>query len=152
MDRPADRQTRHLARRRDQLGADERRALGRAVSCVEHYKARDHVIVEGDQLSEIRLLLEGVSCRQKAGIGGRRQITTLHMAGDFVDLHSFRLKRLDHDVAVMTACRFAVVPHEAPARDHRNPAAPHAPAVAQHDDGRSDPRERLVSAGRLLRS
>jgi CRP-like cAMP-binding protein len=29
----------------------------------------------------------------------------------FTDLHSFTLKRLDHDVVALSACSFAVVPH-----------------------------------------
>ena len=36
----------------------------------------------------------------------------LHVAGDFADLHSFTLKRLDHDVIALTPCRIAMVPHE----------------------------------------
>jgi hypothetical protein len=32
------------------------------------------------------------------------------VAGDYVDLHSFTLKRLDHSVMALTPCRIAVVP------------------------------------------
>jgi hypothetical protein len=35
-----------------------------------------------------------------------------HVAGDFADLHSFTLKRLDHDIITLTPCRVASVPHE----------------------------------------
>ena len=41
-----------------------------------------------------------------------RQISELHMSGDFADLHSYTLKRLDHDVTSLTDCRIGVVPHE----------------------------------------
>ena len=71
------------------------------------------MIVEGEHLSVSRLLLDGLAARQKVVVDGRRQITALHIPGDFVDLHSFTLKRLDHDVVTMTACSFAVGPHEA---------------------------------------
>ena len=37
----------------------------------------------------------------------------LHVAGDFVDLHGFLLKRLDHNVGAMTPVRMAMVPHDA---------------------------------------
>jgi CRP-like cAMP-binding protein len=43
---------------------------------------------------------------------GHRQITELHIAGDFVDLHSLTLKQLDHEVITLSPCQIAVVPHE----------------------------------------
>jgi CRP-like cAMP-binding protein len=35
----------------------------------------------------------------------------LHVPGDFLDLHSYLLKRLDHNVISLVPCRIAVVPH-----------------------------------------
>ena len=43
---------------------------------------------------------------------GERQVTELHVAGDFADLHAFTLKRLDHDVMTLSECTVAIVPHE----------------------------------------
>jgi CRP-like cAMP-binding protein len=51
-------------------------------------------------------------CRYKDLSEGQRQITELHVAGDFADLHSFTLKRLDHNVMALTPCKVALVPHE----------------------------------------
>lgn len=51
-------------------------------------------------------------CRHKDLRNGERQITELHVAGDFADLHSFTLKRLDHDVSTLSDCEVAIVPHE----------------------------------------
>ncbi|XHR99033.1 hypothetical protein ACFB49_06270 [Sphingomonas sp. DBB INV C78] len=42
---------------------------------------------------------------------GLRQLVAVHVPGDFVDLHAFPLKVLDHDVATMTAATVAIVPH-----------------------------------------
>jgi len=50
-------------------------------------------------------------CRYKDLANGARQITELHVAGDFVDLHSFTLKRLDHNIMAMTPCTIATVDH-----------------------------------------
>jgi CRP-like cAMP-binding protein len=36
----------------------------------------------------------------------------LHVPGDFVDLHSFLLKRLEHNVMTLVPSRIAIVPHE----------------------------------------
>ena len=50
-------------------------------------------------------------CRYKDLTNGQRQITELHVPGDFVDLHSFTLKKLDHNILTLTPCRVALVPH-----------------------------------------
>ena len=39
--------------------------------------------------------------------------TYIHVRGDFVDLHSYPLKKLEHSVAALTAIRVAFVPHDA---------------------------------------
>ena len=58
----------------------------------------------------LTLLLDGLMCRYKDLAGGQRQISELHVAGDFADLHSFTLKRLDHNVLALTPCRLAIAP------------------------------------------
>jgi CRP-like cAMP-binding protein len=64
-------------------------------------------------LSESILLFEGLVCRYRDLASGERQIMELHVAGDFVDLHGFLLKQLDHTVGTLTPVRYAAVPHEA---------------------------------------
>ena len=73
----------------------------------------DQVLIrKGVELSESMLLLEGMLCRFKDLRDGRRQLLELHVAGDFADLHSFTLKRLDHNVMSLTLCRIATVAHD----------------------------------------
>lgn len=73
--------------------------------------AKQTVIRGGDLLSRSTLLLEGMMCRYKDLANGTRQITELHVAGDFVDLHSFTLKSLDHNIMALTPCTIATVDH-----------------------------------------
>ncbi len=40
------------------------------------------------------------------------ELEEIHVPGDFADLHSFTLKRLDHNVMAMTDCKVVLVPHE----------------------------------------
>lgn len=42
---------------------------------------------------------------------GLRQLVAIHVPGDFVDLHAYPLKTLDHDVASMTTAVVGMVPH-----------------------------------------
>lgn len=104
---------RRIKLRDPDLTLEEREALE---SCVSHYldlppdvdMARAHELTE-----DCKLILEGWAYRYGVLPDGRRQIMALHMGGDFVDLQSFPLKRLDHSVGTLTRCRVAVFPHSA---------------------------------------
>ena len=98
---------------RDRLSDDEKRVLESAISRVRVVEADEDIVHEGDHPSESSLLLDGFAARYKIFSNGRRQITAIHVAGDFVDLHSFLLKTMDHGVLALTPCRVAVVPHAA---------------------------------------
>ena len=99
--------------RRDRLSHEEKRVLEAAVTRVRDVRADEDILREGDRPSESTLLLEGFAARYKVLSNGRRQITALHVTGDYVDLHSFLLKPLDHGVVALTPCRLALVPHSA---------------------------------------
>lgn len=99
-------------RRRTEISSEEERAIRDAVSEVRRVKADELVIRTGEELNSSLILLDGWLARSKDLAGGERQVTELHIAGDFPDLHGFTLKRLDHDVLSLSDCRLAVVPHE----------------------------------------
>jgi CRP-like cAMP-binding protein len=99
-------------RARDELGAAEEQAIRESVSEYRDYRSDLTFIEPNQELQHSTLLLEGLMCRYKDLKDGQRQVTELHVAGDFADLHSFTLKRLDHSVMTLTPCRVAIVPHE----------------------------------------
>lgn len=99
-------------RARDDLSDEEERAIRGLVDEVRDVPDNRTVLRAGDELSVCLLLLDGILCRYKDLRDGSRQISELHVAGDFADLHGFTLKRLDHSVMALTRCRVAVVPHE----------------------------------------
>lgn len=104
---------RHLARVgiRHPLSPEEIAAIRGLVGEIRSLPARTTVIREGVKLSQSTLLLDGLMSRVKMLDNGKRHVAELHVAGDFVDLHSFTLKRLDHDIETLTPCTIAVVPH-----------------------------------------
>lgn len=104
----------HLAklRARDDVSAEEEQVLRNLISETRDVPAKSTLIRAGQRVTISTLLLEGLMCRYKDLNDGQRQISELHVAGDFVDLHSFTLKRLDHNIMALTACKIAVVPHE----------------------------------------
>jgi CRP-like cAMP-binding protein len=99
-------------RARDDISAEEEQALRGAMGEVLTYPADHTFITAGQELSCSTLLLEGILCRYKDLSDGQRQITELHIAGDFADLHSFTLKHLDHNVMALTRSKVVQVPHE----------------------------------------
>jgi CRP-like cAMP-binding protein len=97
---------------RDALNDEERGILERMFTDVRLVTAGEDIVRDGDRPRHSTLVVSGVAARYKVLHGGERQITALHLAGDFVDLHSFLLKEMDHGVAAVSQCRVATVPHE----------------------------------------
>jgi CRP-like cAMP-binding protein len=99
-------------RARDDVGPKEEEAIRGLISHTIDLPADKVFIQAGRDLSESTLLLDGWMARAKDLQSGQRQLAELHIAGDFVDLHSFTLKRLDHDIITLSRCLVAVVPHQ----------------------------------------
>ena len=78
-----------LIRKLERLGPlsdGERRLLDAVPLEVRRVEARQVLIRGDDPLSDCHLLLEGMACGCKMAEGGRRRITSFHMAGDILDL------------------------------------------------------------------
>lgn len=97
---------------RDDISAEEEAAIRGMVGEVREYRADEVIIRRGRELKESVLLLDGWIARTKDLSDGGRQISELQFAGDFTDIHGLTLKRLDHNIATITPCRVAIVPHE----------------------------------------
>lgn len=97
---------------RDALSPAEQAAIRAAAGKVERHSAHSAIVVENTPQTASRLLAKGFVARSKMLPDGARQITALHVAGDFVDLHSFTLKRLDHDITALTPAEVIVFPHD----------------------------------------
>jgi CRP-like cAMP-binding protein len=98
---------------RDALSEKEEQVLRDAVEEVRDVPAAKVLVRSGQQLDHSILLMRGIACRYKDLADGERQIQQLHVAGDFIDLHGFLLKWLDHNVAAVSGCRIALFPHRA---------------------------------------
>jgi CRP-like cAMP-binding protein len=100
-------------RRGVRLEEAERARLEAAITDVRLVEPRTRLVRAGETLSESTLLIEGFLCRYMDDRRGLRQLVAIHVPGDFVDLHGYPLKTLDHDVASLTAATVGTVPHEA---------------------------------------
>jgi CRP-like cAMP-binding protein len=97
---------------RDRLSEEEKQVLAAALGPPKSVGADADMVREGDRPSESTLLVEGFAARYKVLQSGKRQITAIHVPGDFIDLHSFLLKKMDHGIAALTPCTVVTVPHE----------------------------------------
>jgi len=98
--------------RRDELAEFELQALRESVSGTRDYLLDEMIVEAGQTVNQSNVLLEGLVCRAKDLSDGRRQIMEVHVPGDFIDLHSFLLKKLEHNLEALTPARIATVPHE----------------------------------------
>jgi CRP-like cAMP-binding protein len=97
--------------RRDMLSEAEKQALASVIGEMRFHPEGDVLIRAGRPIEYSTLLLDGLLGRVFYVSNGKRQIVATHVAGDFVDLHSLLLKRLDHDVVALSDVAVAVVPH-----------------------------------------
>ncbi|NIJ20229.1 CRP-like cAMP-binding protein [Sphingomonas naasensis] len=104
---------RHLARLRlrHEISESDVALIRGAIAEVREIPAGRTLVEAGERLRVSTLVLDGLLCRYKDMKDGQRQIAELHVPGDFADLHSYTLKRLDHSILTLTPCRVAVVPH-----------------------------------------
>lgn len=103
-------------RLRDEVSDREAEVLRSAIGQIQKFPAAKTLVRTGETVTQSTLLVEGLIGRYRDLADGQRQIMEIHVAGDFVDLHGFLLKRLDHNVGALTAVTVAFVPHEALAR------------------------------------
>lgn len=99
-------------RGRDAMTPDDMAVLEDSISDVIAMPARKIVIRRDERVRYSSLLLEGVMCRYMDDRQGNRQIVAFHVPGDFVDLHAFPMRYLDHDVATLTPVKVATVGHD----------------------------------------
>ena len=94
------------------LSLDEQAALEDAVSSQHEVPPDTDIVLEGTSPDHSTLLLSGFAARYNLKRDGKRQITSLHMAGDFVDLQSLLIKPMDHSIVSLSTCKLAYIPHD----------------------------------------
>ena len=112
-----------MGRGRAAMTPEDLRLLEDAVAEERELAPRTNLVRTGEVVRTSTYLVDGFMCRYMDDHEGYRQLVAIHVPGDFVDLHGYALKRLDHDVATFGAVRIADVPHEALERineDHPN--------------------------------
>lgn len=95
----------------DVMSEDERAAVESLPMRIRTFSRGEELVQAYSRPSESCLLLTGFAARAVYLENGTRQITAVHLSGDFVDLHALLLKVMDHSVLALSACSAAFVPH-----------------------------------------
>jgi CRP-like cAMP-binding protein len=98
---------------RSHLGEADRGALLSIQHSVRRLGPGAHIFRDGDIVDHCALLLSGFAYRYKLTGNGARQIVSLHMASEFVDLQNVFLPRADHGAQTLTDCEIALIPRQA---------------------------------------
>jgi CRP-like cAMP-binding protein len=95
------------------LSADDCSAII-ALPVIQKRFGRDTYLVrEGETANDCCLLLNGFAYRQKLLRNGSRQIISIHIPTEFVDLQNSMLGVADHNVQSLNQCEVAQIPREA---------------------------------------
>jgi CRP-like cAMP-binding protein len=90
----------------------DRKAILALPYTVRKLNAGQYLVWDGDSPQSTCLLLSGFAYRHKLAGNGGRQIVSIHMKGDILDLQNSLLGRADHNVQMLTAGEVAMIPVE----------------------------------------
>ena len=98
-------------RLRDAMSEEEKRIVEGLIEETREYGPGEEILSRGELINTSTMLIEGFAERTiKAD--SRRFIVCVQVPGDFVDLHAFPLKRLDHDLVTIGRARLGFTSHE----------------------------------------
>lgn len=98
-------------RLRPNLSLDDLTYIEELVETVEQHGDGTRLLRRGEKTDRSMILIEGYIFRT-IETDEKRFITGVHVPGDFVDLHGFALKRLDHNIDAAGQVKVGCVSHE----------------------------------------
>jgi len=97
---------------REELDRADREAILALPFTRRTLQAGQFLVWDGDRPQNTCLLLSGYAYRHKLAGNGGRQILSIHMKGDIVDLQNSLLGIADHNVQMLTPGEVAMIPVE----------------------------------------
>jgi CRP-like cAMP-binding protein len=95
-----------------ELDEDDRSAILALPFTVKPVERHHYVIREHDVATHAGVLMSGYAVRSRTLASGGRQILSIHIKGDLIDLQNSLLKYADHSVQMLTHGKVALVPRE----------------------------------------
>lgn len=100
-----------MGRLRHAMSEREKQILEIEIEETETVERDRRLLARGELAHRSTILIEGFIIRTIEE-NGRRYIVGVQVPGDFVDLHAFALKRLDHDIYPLGTARVGYVSHQ----------------------------------------
>lgn len=95
------------------LSDDDRRAVLALPLVRRTFSRNAYLVREGEHTVHCNLLLSGFAYRHKLASHGARQIISIHIPGEFVDLQNALLEVADHNVQILSRAELAIIPRAA---------------------------------------
>jgi CRP-like cAMP-binding protein len=103
---------RRWSKHRD-LSADDRNAIMDLPLTRKSFGKDGYIVREGERTTDCSVLLKGFAFRQKLLRNGSRQIISIHVPSEFVDLQNGLLGIADHNVQSVERSELAIIPRAA---------------------------------------
>jgi CRP-like cAMP-binding protein len=95
--------------KRMQLSAEDRAAFYSLPFSIKDMNAGSYLVRERDRIKDCCILLSGFAFRSKIVGNGGRQILSIHIPGDVVDIQHAMLGTADHNIQMLTTGEVALV-------------------------------------------
>lgn len=93
----------------ERLTDDEIERVIRLCRSVQTVARKSDIVSEGDRPEHVHIILNGWAGRYTIRKDGSRQFTAFLVAGDFCDIHTMALRKMDHSIVAITDCQIAYV-------------------------------------------
>jgi CRP-like cAMP-binding protein len=93
------------------LSQAEKDALAGLSFRVQRIEPGGYTVRDGDKPTTSQMVLAGILATSKSLTDGRRQIASMHIKGDWPDLLSLHLGRMDSDIQALTVAWVAFIDH-----------------------------------------
>ncbi len=100
-----------MGRTRHAMGEREKGLLEASVEDVAEFDRTHRIIARGELVNRSTMLIEGYILRTIQE-NDRRYVVGIQVPGDFVDLHAYALKRLDHDIVTLGPTKVGFISHQ----------------------------------------
>ncbi len=97
-------------RMRSALSEAEKDILENLIGDVQQLGHGQVILSRGEMAQQSTILIEGFAARVISR-NGSRHIVSLHVPGDFVDLHGYALRRIDHDLVTFGVAKVGYMAH-----------------------------------------
>lgn len=98
--------------RRCPLAVADFQAIASLPFTLRDFEANQYLLREGDRPKSCSFLASGFVFRHKIVADGGRQIVSIHMPGDIIDLQHVLLREADHNIQALTAATIVAISHE----------------------------------------